>query len=267
MADGAAIEGLIDLHCKTLKLPGLRTGYRELAREALDQGVTPMAFLLSCLELEAKSRDERRLASRLRGAKFPATKTLDAFDFHAIPNLSKAKVLSLADGHYIRERANVLCVGPSGTGKTHICIALGLSAITAGYRVRFIRTVTLAQELLEAQQEVRLNRYLKSWSKVDLVILDELGYLELGPGAPLLFQFVAERYEQGSMLITSNLEFSRWEEVFGDAALTTALLDRLTHRAHVLVFDGESYRFRESQRRMNDDRPKPTGDLDETKED
>ena len=266
MTDPAAIEGLVDLHCKTLKLPGLRMSYRELAREALDQGIAPTAFLLSCLEQEARTREERRLAGRLRTAKFPATKTLDAFDFHAIPNLPKAKVLSLADGHFIRERANVLCLGPSGTGKTHIAIALGLCAISSGYRVRFIRTITLAQELLEAQQEVRLNRYLKSWQKVDLVLLDELGYLELGPGAPLLFQFVAERYEQGSMLITSNLEFSRWEEVFGDAALTTALLDRLTHRAHVLVFEGESHRFRESRRRQNDDGPRPNQSPEQPKE-
>jgi len=253
-----ATEGLIDLHCKTLKLPGLRAAYRELAREALNKGIEPAAFLLSCLEQEARSRQEHRLASRLRAAKFPSTKTLDMFDFNAIPNLPKAKVLSLSDGHFIRNRENVLCLGPSGTGKTHIAIALGLGAIAAGYRVRFIRTVTLAQELLEAQQEVRLNRYLKSWHKVDLVVLDELGYLELGPGAPLMFQFATERYETGSLLITSNLEFSRWGEVFGDTALTTALLDRVTHRSHVLLFDGESYRFRESRKRLRDDRPGPT---------
>jgi len=108
--------------------------------------------------------------------------------------------------------------------------------------------VTLAKELLAAQQDVQLNRYLKSWGKFDLVICDELGYLRLGPGVPLFFQFVAERYETGSLIITSNPEFSRWEEVFGDAALTTALLDRITHRAHILVFNGESYRFRETQR-------------------
>lgn len=176
-------------------------------------------------------------------------KTLSDFDFATIPELPKAKVLALADGHFIPHRENLLCLGPSGTGKTHIAIALGVAAIEAGYRVRFIRTVTLAQELLQAQQELRLNRYLKSWKKFDLAICDEFGYLELGPGAPLLFQFIAERYEAGSVAITSNLDFSRWEEILGDAALTTALLDRLTHRAQILVFKGESYRFRESQRR------------------
>lgn len=140
-------------------------------------------------------------------------------------------------------------VGCQGTGKTHISIALDMAAIEASFRVRFIKAVTLSQELLAAQQEVRLNKNLKSWQRIDLVILDELGYLQLGPGAAPLLQFIAERYETGSIIVTSNLEFSRWEEVFGDAAMTAALLDRLTHRSHILVFDDESYRLKESRRR------------------
>ena len=244
----SVIENLIDLRCKELKLPGVRASHRELAREAIEKGIAPSAFLLSCLEQEVASRQRRRLALRLRAAKFPQPKTLSEFDFELIPQLPKAKVLQLADAQFVAAKENVICLGPSGTGKTHIATALGMAAIEAGWRVRFIRAVTLAQELLAAQQEVRLNRYLKSWAKFDLVICDELGYLRLGPGAPLFFQFVAERYETGSLIVTSNLEFSRWEELFEDAALTTALLDRITHRAHILVFNGESYRFRESQR-------------------
>ena len=170
------------------------------------------------------------------------------FDFDAIPQLPKAKVLQLAEAGFVVAKENVTCLGPSGTGKTHIATALGVAALQAGYRVRFIRAVTLAQELLAAHQAVQPNRYLKSWAKFDLVICDELGYLRLGPGAPLFFQFVAERYETDSLIVTSNLEFSRWEELFGDTTLTTALLDRITHRAHILVFNGESYRFREAQR-------------------
>lgn len=246
------IEERVDLYCKQLRIPGVRASYRELAREALDKGINPSQFLLSCLEEEVRSRSERARQDRLRKAKFASMKTLADFDFTAISELPKAKVLSLADAHFIPRKENLLCLGPSGTGKTHIVTALGIAAIEAGYRVRFIRTVTLVQELLVAQQELRLNRYLKSWSKFDLVICDEFGYLELGSGAPLLFQFIAERYETGSVAITSNLDFARWEEVLGDAALTTALLDRLTHRAHILVFKGESYRFRESQRRSKD---------------
>jgi DNA replication protein DnaC len=188
----------------------------------------------------------------MKAAKFPIVKTLDSFDFALIPDLPKAKVLNLAESGYVQHKENILCLGPSGTGKTHVATALGMSAIEKGYRVRFIRTVTLAQELLQAQKEVCLNKYLKSWHKMDLVILDELGYIELGPGAPLVFQFVADRYENGSMIVTSNLDFSRWEEIFGNAALTTALLDRLTHRSHILLFRGESHRFRESRLRLEE---------------
>jgi DNA replication protein DnaC len=251
--DQTAMEGLVDLYCKELKLPGLRRGYRELAREAMDKGVSHTQFLLSCLEQEAESRKEHRLRSRLRAARFPSMKTLADFDFSVVPTLPKSKVYSLADGQFIRRKENLVCVGPSGTGKTHTVIALGLAAIEAGYRVRFIRTVTLAQELLQAQQDARLNKYLAGWRKVDLVICDEMGYVKLGPGAPLIFQFVAERYETGSLAVTSNLEFSRWEEIFGDAAMTTALLDRLTHHCTVLLFQGESYRFRESARRQQEE--------------
>lgn len=252
--DPLVLESLVDLHCKELKLSGIRAGYRDLAREALDQGITPIQFLLSCLEQEQTTRRQHRLQSRMRAAKFPMVKTLDAFDFSVIPSVPKAKMMQLADCNFIKQKENLIFVGPSGTGKTHCGIALGVAAIEQGYKARFIRAVTLAQELLQAQQELRLNRYLKSWHQYDLVILDELGYLGLGPGGPLLFQFVTERYETtGSLIVTSNLEFARWEEVFGDAALTTALLDRLTHRSHILVFEGESYRFRESRLRRHDD--------------
>lgn len=125
-----------------------------------------------------------------------------------------------------------------------------MAAIAAGYRVKFVQVVNLVQELLQANAEYRLPKHLKAWQKVDLVICDELGYIGLGPGGPLLFQFLAERYERGSVIVTSNLEFSRWGEVFGDATLTAALLDRLTHPAHILLFNGQSYRFKESRERQ-----------------
>lgn len=141
-------------------------------------------------------------------------------------------------------------MGASGTGKTHTAIAIGLSAITAGYRVRFTTVMQLVQELLQAESEYRLPRYLRTWDKYDLVCLDELGYVSLAQGGPLLFQFCADRYEKGSLLVTTNLEFAQWTDVFHDATLTTALLDRLTHHFHILLFEGESYRFRESQQRI-----------------
>ncbi len=245
-------QGLVDLYCKELKLPGLRRAAPALAWEALSQGHSYTAFLSACLAQEVASRREHRLASRLRLARFPANKTLEGFDFALLPSLPKAKVLALAEGSFIGARENVICLGDAGTGKTHIAIGLSVSAIQAGYRVRFVSALALAQELLQAQQEFRLPRYLKGWQKVDLVVLDELGYLGLGPGGPLLFQFCAERYERGSILITSNLDFSRWSEVFTDATLTAALLDRLTHHAHILIFQGESHRFRGSRKRLGE---------------
>lgn len=247
----------IDLYCRELRLPGLRAAHRAIARDAQAQGQSHISFLAACLAQEAASRRQHRLAAHVHQARFPARKTLDSFDFLALPELPKPHVLALTDGGFVRKRENVICLGQPGTGKTHLAIALGLEVIAAGFRVRFTSAISLAQELLAAQQEYRLPRYLKSWQRIDLVILDELGYLGLGPGGPLLFQFCAERYERGSLLITTNLDFSRWVEVFGDATLTAALLDRLTHHAQILLFQGESYRFRES-RQHKEVLPPPT---------
>lgn len=238
---------LIEVACQALKLPGLRKGYAAIARDATNQGQSYPAFLGACLTHEMTARRERRLMTHLGAARFPASKTIESFDFRVVPQVPKLRVLALAEGTFIPLHENVICLGNPGTGKTHLAIGIGIGAIQAGYRVRFIGALTLAQELLLAQQEYRLPRYLKSWQKIDLVILDELGYLGLGPGGPLLFQFCAERYERGSILITTNLDFARWGEVFTDATLTAALLDRLTHHAHILLFQGDSYRFKESR--------------------
>lgn len=246
-ADVASAQ--VALYTQELKMPGLRTHFAEIAREARGTQESYEAYLVACLRAEIESRREHRLQERLKQARFPHRKTLEEFDFTLVPSISRELVLSLATGEFVRERENVILLGASGTGKTHLAEAVGLATIYAGARVRFTSAITLAQELLHAQDEHRLPRYLKTWKKVDLVIVDELGYLELGPGGPLLFQFFAERYESGSVIVTSNLEFSRWSEVFGDPVLTAALLDRLTHHSHILVFEGESYRFRESKRR------------------
>lgn len=246
----------IRLYAKELKMPGLAGAFEEVARDAAKAGRGHLESLAACLAAEVESRAEHRLASRLKAARFPAQKTFETFDFSLVPSLSKGIVLDLGSGAFTKERENVVCLGASGTGKTHIATAIGLSAIYAGAKVRFTTAVTLSQELLAAADDHRLPRYLKSWRSADLVIVDELGYLPLGPGAPLMFQFFAERYEAGSVLVTTNLEFSRWTEVFGDATLTAALLDRLTHHSHVLVFEGESYRFRESSGKLTKPRKK-----------
>jgi len=245
-----ALEQQIDENAQTLKMPGLRKVFREKAREAAGSGLSPLGYLGACLGAEISNRQENELRRNLTAARFPVVKTLDTFDFTALPSLSREKIRDLSGGRVWGERENVLLVGQVGTGKTHIAIALGIQAIKAGFRVRFVTAPALIQELLLAEKETRLARFLKQWSRFDLVIIDELGYVSLGPGGPLLFQFCSDRYERGSLLITSNLEFSRWSEVFGDPSLTTALLDRLTHHAHVLVFQGESYRFRESHSKL-----------------
>jgi DNA replication protein DnaC len=256
LVNADVLSAQIKLYARELKMPGLAGAFEEVARDGAKTGRSHLESLAACLSAEIDSRAEHRLFSRTRAARFPAAKTFETFDFSLVPSLQKNRVLELGSGAFTRQRENVVCLGASGTGKTHIATAIGLAAIYAGARVRFTTAVTLSQDLLAAADEHRLPRYLKSWRSADLVIVDELGYLPLGPGAPLLFQFFAERYEAGSVLVTTNLEFSRWTEVFGDATLTAALLDRLTHHSHVLVFEGESYRFRESAGRLTKPRKK-----------
>jgi DNA replication protein DnaC len=195
------LTGMIALSCRELKLPGLRAAYPAIARDAAAQGQSYPAFLHACLAAEIASRREHRLVTRLTQARFPVTKSLETFDFAAVPQLSSTLVRALAQGTFISQHENAILLGNPGTGKTHVAIGVGIGCIQAGYRVRFISAVALAQELLAAQQEYRLPRYLRNWQATDLVILDELGYLGLGPGGPLLFQFCAERYERGSILI------------------------------------------------------------------
>lgn len=243
-------EALVDIYCRQLKLPGLKATFRDMARDAAAQNQTPVAFLAGCLAAEVESRAKKRLSTRLKQARFPEVKTIETFDFTSIPKLPKNTIISLIECKFIKERENIICVGQSGTGKTHIATAIGVAAIHEGFKVKFTKVSDLIQELLLAESEYRLPRYLKTWNKFDLVILDELGYINLGAGSPLLFQFCSERYEKGSLIITTNLEFSRWGEVFGDNSLTVALLDRVTHHAHVIPFIGESYRFKESKQNI-----------------
>lgn len=240
----------IEISCKELRLPGLRQQFRTLVREATDQEMDYSQFLKVCLEQELHDRHQKKQQTLLRQAKFPSIKTVADFDFTKAPQLPKAKILKLAEAEFVKHKENVLCIGKAGTGKSHISIALGIGALQMGFRVRFISIMQLLQELQLAESEYRLPRYLKNWNKIDLVILDELGYVPLGDNGKLLFHFISQRYEQGSLIITSNLEFSRWVEVLTDPALTSALLDRLTHHSHILLFEGESYRFRESLARQ-----------------
>lgn len=238
---------LIDAYLKQLKMPQAAKVYQSMAREASDNNLTYEEFLLGVLEQEVHQRENNRIQRRIRQATFPMVKTLDTFDFMAIPSLNKPKVLALADGEFIKHKENVIMVGNAGVGKTHLAIALAFAACRKGYRIKFYTAAGLVNELVAAQHEYRLAKMEKQWLVPDLVILDELGFVPFNKsGAELLFQYCSSRYERGSIVITTNLEFAKWTEVFGDEQMTAALLDRLTHRAHILNMNGESYRFKQS---------------------
>ena len=240
---------LLAHHLKALKLPTFLREHDKLARQCAAEGVDHTAYLLRLAELELLDRERRMVERRIREARFPAVKSLDSFDFAAIPSLNKMLVLELARCAYIEQRENVIALGPSGTGKTHI--ALGLAACQKGLSVGFTTAAALVHELLEAREERRLLRLQKQLAAYRLLIVDELGYVPLSPsGAELLFEVFSRRYERGSVLVTSNLPFDEWTSLFGSERLTGALLDRLTHHVHILEMNGESYRLKTSRRRQ-----------------
>jgi DNA replication protein len=238
---------LLEAYMKRLKMPQAAKTYESLAREASDNNLDYEGYLLGVLEQEIHQRENNRIQRGIRQASFPVIKTLESFDFKSIPSISKPKILKLMQGEYIRKKENIILVGSSGVGKSHISIALGYEACRQGMRVKFYTAAGLINELLAAQQEYRLNRLEKQWLAPHLIILDELGYVPFSKvGAELLFQFCSSRYERGSLIITTNLEFPKWTEVLGDEQMTAALLDRLTHNAHILNINGESYRFKQA---------------------
>ncbi len=241
---------LLGHHLKALKLPTFLRDYDKLARQCAAEGVDHTGYLLRLCELELIERERRLVERRIRRARFPATKSLDSFDFAALPSLNKLLVLELARCAYIERRENVIALGPSGTGKTHIALGLGLAACQKGLAVGFTTAAALVHELLEARDERRLLRLQKQLEAYRLLIIDELGYVPLSTtGAELLFEVFSRRYERGALIVTSNLPFDEWTSVFGAERLTGALLDRLTHHVHILELNGESYRLRQSQRR------------------
>jgi DNA replication protein DnaC len=241
---------LIKSHLKRLRLPYISRSYSKLAEEAGAHNQTYQEYLLALLEGEMLQREENTQKLRLSKARFPVLKTLDGFDFSAAPSLNKALVIELSRGSYIPRQENVIFIGSYGTGKTHLAISLGVCACRQGKRVRFYNTASLINDLLEAQSQFRLSKLESSLARYDLIILDELGFIPFSKeGAEILFSFCASRYERGSLIITTNLEFARWKEIFGDEALTGALLDRLTHHSHIIEVNGDSYRFKESLKR------------------
>jgi DNA replication protein DnaC len=231
--------------------------WEKLAREAAAKNEAYENYLLRLTEAEVTTRSANALSARIRAAGFPVIKDFDTFDFAAIPSLPKQKVLDLARGQWVEQHSNCCLIGNAGTGKTHVAIALGLAICRLGQRVRFVTAASLVTQLEEAQQQHRLDRLLSQLDRLDLLIIDELGYLSFSrAGAELLFQVFADRYERRSVLVTSNLAFSEWGSVFQGDRMTAALLDRLTHRCDIFEMNGESYRFRESMKSKKEKDPK-----------
>ncbi len=243
----AADALLVQANLKALNLTNMARHLEQQLRQARDGGIDYGQFLLELTELELRIRSENSEKRRLKEAKFPLLKPLETFDFEAVPQLDKRLVRDLAAGDYLKERRNVILMGKSGVGKTHLATALGIEACRQSKRVRFVTGYALANELIEARTERDLNRLLGRYARLDLLILDELGYVPFSKeGAELLFQILAERHERGSVIITTNLGFADWTQVFGDPNMTAALLDRLTHRAHIIECTWDSYRLKQS---------------------
>ena len=251
----ATPQVLLGHHLKALKLPTFVREYDKVARQCAAEGVDHVRYLLRLAELEIIDREQRLVERRIRAARFPAVKSLDSYDFTALPSLNKALVLELARGEYLARRENVIALGNAGTGKTHIALGLGLAACQKGLPVGFTTAAALVHELIEARDEKRLLRLQRQLAACKLLIIDELGYVPLSPtGAELLFEVFSQRYERGSVIVTSNLPFDEWTSVFGSERLTGALLDRLTHHVHILEMNGDSYRLRQSRHRRRSPR-------------
>ena len=244
-AQTAALEALIEAHATELKLPTVKTRFRQMAAEAAREQQTPVAYLAALLQAEHQERAERRERRRLIDARFPLLKRLEEFRFADNPNVPQATIAALADGSWINDRDSVILVGDSGTGKTHLAIGLAICACQQGRRVRFTTLAGLANELQEAESRKELARVVGRYARTELVCLDELGYLSLPDGAAeLVFQVISERNERGALILTTNLPFGEWTKVFPDARMAKAVVDRLTHRAHIIDTGTESWRFR-----------------------
>lgn len=238
---------LLETHLKQLRLPSFLENYQSLAQEAARNNLPYERYLLGLAQEEVGRRERNTIERCIRQAHFPVLKELSDFDFTAVPTLAQPRILELAQCAYMVGAEPIIMVGNPGLGKSHLATALALAACRQGRRVRFYNAAGLVNELMAAQQDYRLSRFMAASLKHHLIVLDELGFIPFsGSGAQLLFQFIANLYERVAVIVTTNLRFAEWSSVLGgDERLAAALLDRLTHRAHILEFVGTSFRFRE----------------------
>lgn len=243
----AGMKAVLNENLKTLKLPTMLSDLPGHLRQARQDKLDYDEFLLNLTEVEVQVRKENGCKRRLREARFPLLKPLETFNFDAAPDLDARLIKSLSDCNYINQHRNIIFMGKSGTGKTHLATALGMESCKQGIRTRFVTGCGLANELIEARDEKLLGRLIKRYAGYGLLIVDELGYVPFSKeGAQLIFQILAERHERKSIIITTNMGFGDWTQVFGDPNLTAALLDRVTHNAHVINCCWESYRLKET---------------------
>jgi DNA replication protein DnaC len=241
---------LLKHYLKKLKLPTILREYSAIAAACKKDKHDYASFLLRLVERESLDREKRAAERRVKNARFPVIKTLDTFDFKAQASINEKWVRELIVGEYIDRKENILLVGNSGTGKTHLASALGFAGCMQGRKVRFFAVNTLVTHLMEMTEQRQLERTVKQLEKQDLLILDELGYVPFSKtGAELLFEVMSRAYERLSLIITTNLPFESWVDIFGCERLTGALLDRLTHRVHILEVNGPSYRLMESKKK------------------
>jgi DNA replication protein DnaC len=241
---------LLDTYLKQLKLSTFARNYRKFAEDAAQANQPYDQYLFALAEFEIAQRERNRQAQHIKLARFPVLKDLSTFDFSCLPNLNKQLVLDLARGEYIQKAEPIIMIGNPGLGKTHLATALALAACRQGLKVRFYNVAGLVNDLIQAQDEHRLPKFFHTALRQHLIVLDELGFIPFSSqGAQLIFQFCSTMYEQVALIVTTNLRFAGWVQVFGDERLTAALLDRLTHKAHILEFVGESFRFRQRMQR------------------
>jgi DNA replication protein DnaC len=238
-------QASIRQHCKTLRTPTISTQFGKMAEEAVREKQSHLDYLEALLAAEVEEREHRTIQRRITEAHLPRMKTLEEFDFAQSPKLSAPQVRDLAAGGYIERAEPIVLIGESGTGKTHLATGLCIAACRQKKRVRFTTAAGLVNELVEAHQQNQVQRALSRWHRYEIVAIDEVGYIPMVEiGAELLFQVIADRTERAALIITTNLPFSEWTQVFANTRLCKALVDRVTDRAHIIETGTESYRFR-----------------------
>lgn len=246
------LQAVIQSQTRALRLPTVGREYESAARRASNDGWAYEDYLRELLEAEVRTRNENAARRLLRQARFPDTKTLDQLDWEYLQGVHRPKIQELASCRFVEEKHDVVIAGPIGTGKTHLAIALGVEAARRRIPVVFHKAAELVRDLMEARDERTLGRMHRRFQKVPLLIVDELGFVPFKrDGGELLFNLLADRYERRSTIVTTNLAFSEWVQVFGDEKLTTALLDRLAHHAHILTTQGKSFRARRSKEKAH----------------